>query len=95
MQNFGVLPSDFLLDRLNFRLPNPSHLLTTATPLPYVQPNGAFFFREKACACPTTHEVRLVRTRRKKDAAFGKFGVAKPARRGRLSFALNLYSLAA
>ena len=41
-------------------------------PLPYVQPNGAFFFRKQACACPTTHEVRLVRTRRKKDAAFGK-----------------------
>ena len=35
---------------------------------PYVQPNEASFFREKACACSTTHEVRLVRTRRKKDA---------------------------
>ena len=56
-------------------------------PLPYVQQNAAFFFREKACACPTTRKARLVRTRRKKDAAFGKFGVAKPARRGRLSFA--------
>ena len=53
----------------------------------YVQPNAAFFFREKACVCPTTRKARLVRTRRKKDAAFGKFGVAKPARRGRLSFA--------
>ena len=41
-------------------------------PLPYVQPNAAFFFREKACACPTTRKARLVRTRRKKDAAFGK-----------------------
>ena len=56
-------------------------------PLPYVQPNAASFFREKACACPTTRVARLVRTRRKKDAAFGKFGAAKPARRGRLSFA--------
>ena len=42
-------------------------------PLPYVQPNAAFFFREKACACPTTRKARLVRTRREKDAAFGKY----------------------
>ena len=62
----------FLLDRLTFRLPNPSQMFDAAAPLPYVQPNAAFFFREKACACPTAHEVRLVRTRRKKDAAFGK-----------------------
>ena len=40
-------------------------------PLPYVQPNEAFFFREKACA--STRKARLVRTRRKKDAAFGKY----------------------
>ena len=56
-------------------------------PSPYVQPNAAFFFRKKACACPTTRKARLVRMRRKKNAAFGKFGAAKPARRGRLSFA--------
>ena len=41
-------------------------------PLPYVQPNGAFFFREKACACSTTRIARLVRTRRKKNAERGK-----------------------
>ena len=41
-------------------------------PLPYVQPNAVSFFREEACACPTTRKARLVRTRRKKDAAFGK-----------------------
>ena len=41
-------------------------------PLPYVQPNAVSFFREQACACPTTRKARLVRTRRKKDAAFGK-----------------------
>ena len=56
-------------------------------PLPSVQPNEASFFRGKACACPTTRVARLVRTRRKKDAQWGKFGAAKPARRGRLSFA--------
>jgi len=56
-------------------------------PLPYVQQNAAFFFREKACACSTTRKARLVRTRRKKDAERGEFGAAKPACRGRLSFA--------
>ena len=42
-------------------------------PLPYVQPNEAFFFQKQACACSTTRKARLVRTRRKKDAAFGKY----------------------
>ena len=76
-----------LLDRLPFRLPNASQIFNAAATLPYVQPNAASFFREQACACPTTRKARLVRTHRKKDAAFGKFGAAKPARRGRLSFA--------
>ena len=58
----------FLLDKLGFRLPNASQLFDTATPLPYVQPNEASFFRKQACACPTTRKARLVRTRRKKDA---------------------------
>ena len=75
-----------MLNRLIFRLPNPSQMVDAAA-LPYVQPNAAFFFRKQACACPTTRKARLVRTRRKKNAAFGKFGAAKPARRGRLSFA--------
>ena len=61
-----------LLDRLPFRLPNASQIFNAAATLPYVQPNAASFFREKACACPTTRKARLVRTRRKKDAAFGK-----------------------
>ena len=63
------------------------HKYLMLLPLPYVQPNAASFFRKKACACPTTRKARLVRTRRKKDAAFGKFGAAKLARRGHLSFA--------
>ena len=68
----GILPNGFLLDRLSFRLPNLSATITTAAHLPCVQPNAASFFREKACACPTAHEVRLVRMLRKKDAALGK-----------------------
>ena len=76
-----------MLNELAFRLPNASQIFNAAATLPYVQPNAASFFREKACACPTTRKARLVRTHRKKDAAFGKFGAAKPARRGRLSFA--------
>ena len=48
-------------------------MFDATAPLPYVQPNEASFFREKACACPTTRVARLVRTRRKKDAAFGKY----------------------
>ena len=84
---FNVEPNGFVLNELAFRLPNASQIFNAAATLPYVQPNAAFFFRKKACTCPTAHEVRLVRTRRKKDAAFGKFGAAKPARWGRLSFA--------
>ena len=44
-----VLPLGFLLDELNFRLPNASQMFNAAATLPYVQPNAAFFFREKAC----------------------------------------------
>ena len=76
-----------MLNELAFRLPNVSQIFNAAATLPYVQPNAASFFREQACACPTTRKARLVRTRRKKDAAFGKFGAAKLARRGHLSFA--------
>ena len=61
-----------MLNELAFRLPNASQIFNAAATLPYVQPNAASFFREKACACPTTRKARLVRTRRKKDAAFGK-----------------------
>ena len=55
-------------------------------PLPYVQQNAAFFFREKACACSTTRVARLVRTRRKRMRSEGSLR-SRPARRGRLSFA--------
>ena len=61
-----------MLNELAFRLPNASQIFNAAATLPYVQPNAASFFREQACACPTTRKARLVRTRRKKDAAFGK-----------------------
>jgi len=57
----------FILDSLNFRLPN-HQIRLMLLPLPYVQPNGASFFRKQACACPTARKARLVRTRRKKDA---------------------------
>ena len=65
-------------------------MFDATAPLPYVQPNEASFFREKACACPTTRVARLVRTRRKKDAAFGKY-----LHVGGAFFCQNLYSLSA
>ena len=58
----------FLLDRLAFRLPNASQLFDATVLSPTSSRTEHSYFREKACACPTTHEVRLVRTRRKKDA---------------------------
>ena len=57
-------------------------------PLPYVQPNAAFFFRKKACACPTTRKARLVRFARAEKRMRSEGSLrSRPARRGRLSFA--------
>ena len=43
---------------------------TTASPLRSAE--HSILFSEKSVRCPTAHEVRLVRTRRKKDAERGK-----------------------